>query len=92
MANGLYFDVQDKEGAYNQAVKKAIEDARMRAETLAKGAGGAVGAVLSVTENGGYTPYPMYRNYERAGLRDGAPVSSGSMDISAAVSITFELK
>ena len=94
MANGLYFDVQDREGAYNQALTKAIENARMRAETLAKSAGGQLGAVLNVSENGGYNPWPIYRGgfYDKSGSGNGAPVSSGNMDISAAVSITFELK
>lgn len=92
-AGGLYFDVEDREGAYNQALTEAIKNARMRAETLAKSAGTSLGAVVSATENGSYYPYypPIYYGRDYA-MDGGVPVSSGSLQVSAAVSVTFELR
>lgn len=88
MASGLSFDVQNREDAYNQALKLAIEDARKRAETLAKSAGQALGGVLAVAENGSYAPYPVYYDY----VKSAAPMSAGSLNVSASVSVTYALK
>lgn len=93
-AGNLYFDVENREDAYNQAVVKAIENAKQRAETLAKSAGRTLGAVSAVSETGGYSPYPMFatRDAAMAAGAGSVPVSSGEMQISASVSITYELK
>lgn len=93
-ADGLYFDVEDREAAYNQALVKAIENAKMRAQTLAASAGTTIGAVVSVSQNGWFDPgpYPIYYDKVTYGMDSGVPVSSGSMQVSAAVNITFELK
>lgn len=91
-ANGLYFDVEDSEAAYNQALAKAVENARQRAETLAKSAGRTLGAVISAGESGGYNPYPIYFGRETMAADGGVPVSGGTLDVSAAVSVTFELR
>lgn len=90
-SGGLYFDVENREGAYNQALEKAIENARLRAQTLAKSAGAVLGPVVSASESGGYNPRPIYfsRGYAADG---GVPVSSGTMQVSASVGVTFELR
>ena len=92
-ADGLYFDVEDREAAYNQALVKAIENARMRAQTLAGSAGATLGGVVCVSENGGFNPgpYPIFRGRETWDTGS-VPVSPGSLQVSAAVNITFELK
>jgi len=92
LANGLSFGVEDSETAYNQALVKAIENAKQRADTLAKSAGGTLGAVVSASENGGY--YPPSPIYYARGAMDSAgsvPVSSGTLQVSANVSITYAL-
>ncbi len=90
-SGGLYFDVENREDAYNQALEKAIENARLRAQTLAKSAGATLGPVVSASESGGYNPRPIYftRGYAADG---GVPVSSGTMQVSASVGVTFELR
>jgi uncharacterized protein YggE len=94
LSSGLYFDVEDNEAAYNQALVKAIENARQRAETLAKSAGGTVGTVVSASQSGGYyPPTPYYYGRNAMDMAAGeVPVSSGTLQVSAYVSITFELK
>ncbi len=93
-ASGLWFDVEDREAAYNQALVKAIENAKLRAQTLAGSAGTTLGDVVSVTENGSYRPwpYPIYYDKVTYGAAGSVPVSSGSMEVSASVNITFTLK
>jgi uncharacterized protein YggE len=90
-SNGLYFDVEDREGAYNQALEQAIANARLRAETLVKSAGATLGAVVSASESGSYNPWPVYYGRDLA-ADGGVPVSSGTMQVSASVSVTFELR
>jgi uncharacterized protein YggE len=94
LSNGLYFDVEDSDAAYNQALEKAIENARQRAETLAKSAGGAVGAVVNASQSGGYyPPTPYYYGRSAMDIAAGeVPVSAGTLNVSAYVNITFELK
>lgn len=90
-SGGLCLDVENREDAYNQALAKAIENARLRAQTLANSAGAALGAVVSASESGGYSPRPIY--YSRGYAADGGvPVSSGTMQESASVGVTFELR
>ena len=88
-AYGLSFDVEDREAAYNQALTMAIKDAKQRAETLAKSAGTTLGTVLSVSESGGYTPYPIFVTWDKAAA---SPMSPGSLNVSASVSVTYALQ
>jgi uncharacterized protein YggE len=94
LVSNIGFTKEDSEDAYNQLVAKAIADARARAETLAKSAGAKLGAVVCVSENGSYyPPTPIY--YTRGAMdaaAGSAPISSGSLTLSANVSITFELQ
>ncbi len=91
-ADSLYFDLKDREGAYNQALTKAIENARQRAETLVKSANGTLCEVISVTETSNYDPTPIYQGNFNTAAGKGTPVSSGNMEINAAVSITYKFK
>lgn len=94
LSSGLYFDVEDGETAYDQALVKAIENARQRAETLARNAGGSLGAVLNASQSGGYyPPRPYYYGRQEMDMAAGeVPVSAGTLQVSAYVNITFELK
>lgn len=88
-AYGLSFDVEDREAAYNQALTMAIKDAKQRAETLAKSAGTTLGTVLSVSESGGYTPYPIFVTWDKAAA---SPMSPGSLNVTASVNVTYALQ
>ena len=93
ISNGLYFDVLDREGTYNQAVIKAIANAKLSAQTLAKSAGGQLGSVINVVESSSYNPYPIYQGiFDKAEMGSTVPVSYGTIDISATVDVTYELK
>jgi uncharacterized protein len=92
-AGGLSFDKENSEDAYNQAIVQAIANAKQRAEALAKSANATLGTVVTISENGSYSPSPIY--YGRGMAADSAasvPVSTGSLQISATVSVTYELK
>ena len=52
--------VADQGALYRQALKAAMADARLSAETLAAAAGRSLGKVTTVVENGGTAPQPMF--------------------------------
>lgn len=88
--NGLSFGLADPKPALDQARKAAVADAIDRARLLSGAAGIGLGPVLSITEGGGYdAPAPMMRAMAKA---DSVPVAEGELDISANVTMIFELK
>lgn len=85
--DGPSLDTADKASLYGQALKKAIGDARTKAQALADGAGLTLGSLLKVREgDNAAQPVPMY-----AAARDAAsvPIEAGTQQIQAAVTVTF---
>ena len=81
----------DAERLYRQALAKAVEDAGLRAEVLAKAAGRTLGEISSMTEGGAVSqPEPMYR--AAADTAASTPVVPGQQETSATVSVTFDLR
>ena len=54
--NGPTMSVADQGALYRQALKAAMADARLSAETLAAAAGRSLGKVTTVVESGGSAP------------------------------------
>jgi len=80
----------DAEALYRQALAKAVDGARLRAETLAKAAGRSLGAVTAIVE-GGSESTPMFR--EAAQASDAStPIVPGQQETTATVSVTFSLR
>ena len=76
------------------AIKKAVADARRKAEAMAKAADKSVGKVLTITDSG-VSPVqpPMAFADSAVGLkRADVPINPGQLDVSASVLVTFELK
>lgn len=95
-ANSLYgisFTIDDPSAVQQQARDNAIADARARAAAMAQSAGVTVGPILSITENLGATPQPMFRAAAMAEAADASvPIESGEQTINAQVQVTFELQ
>lgn len=53
--DGSYFDLKDKNTALAGAREVALQDARAKAEQLAKASGGKLGKVLTITDNTYYS-------------------------------------
>jgi uncharacterized protein YggE len=79
----------DADALYRQALAKAVDDAKARAEILAKAAGRSLGRVTAIAESGSVTPVPYAAKASAA--QDSTPVVSGSEETTASVSVTFEL-
>jgi uncharacterized protein YggE len=79
------------EALYRQALAKAVDDARARAQILAKASGRVLGKITSIVEDGAAEP-PMPYYAERATLDAATPIVPGEQETSATISITFSLR
>jgi hypothetical protein len=90
--NSISFDVADKTEALAQARQAAVENARKQAIELT----GATGVTLGDVQTISYydSSAPMMVEYARADMAygGGAPIQSGSMQITTTVTIVFEIK
>ena len=95
--SGLQFTFDDPNKLQNDARGKAITDAKVKAEALAKQLGVTLVRVVSFNENGGGYPGPMYYAKDSAvGMGGSAPaspeISIGQNKVSSNVSITYEIR
>ena len=94
--SGPYFSVENQEGAYAEALKKAIDDARSKADAAAAQMGVTVTGIVSVDESPGAAQPPIaYAAAADAGgaaedaARSSVPVQPGDQEIFASVTVTF---
>jgi uncharacterized protein len=79
----------NSEELYRQALAKAVDEARERAQVLAKAAGRSLGAITAIVEGSGALPLPYA---ERAALDASTPIVPGEQETTATVSVTFSLR
>jgi uncharacterized protein YggE len=93
--NGLRFDMKDQGKLEREAVRRAVTDARLKAEAAAAGAGRALDRLLRIEEAGSSRP-PAPMPFARAVAADAGggppPVAVGQIEVRAQVSVTFSLK
>lgn len=91
--SGPTFTLSEQSASRADAIKQAVADAKARAEVMAKAAGKTVGAVLSISEAGVSVP-PIYYSGALKGGADTAsvPIEAGTLDVTANVTVVFELK
>lgn len=91
---GIAFTFADPKPLMDKARTAAVEDARRKAELLAKAAGVGLGPVLQITD--GYAaapaPVPMYRMEAMAADAKSTPIAVGESTISANVTIVYEIR
>jgi uncharacterized protein YggE len=85
--SGIEFIVSDQSKLLDEARDEAIADARRKAELYAKAAGGKLGPVVSISEEGvPLPPRPV------AAMRAAAiPVAPGEQTLRAVVTVSYEL-
>ena len=93
----VQFTVQDDSEARQQALTRAVEDARRKADVLAAAAGLEVASIESIAESGVYT-YDSMRNYAMMdaaateGAGAGTLVQAALVSVDASVSMEFVLQ
>ncbi len=76
---------------YRQALAKAVDEARLRAQALAKAAGRSLGGITAIVEAGAVQPAPLYREAAQA-TDSSTPIVPGEQETSATISVTFSLR
>jgi uncharacterized protein YggE len=84
--SGPSLDVSDQSTLYRDALHKAIDDAKLKAQSLADAAGLSLGAVQSISEGGSPSPIPMTDKMSAAGS---VPVEAGTQQIQASATVTY---
>lgn len=90
---GLSFSSSESNDAYQKALARAVEDAKAKATTLCSAAGADLGVLLHIDAvDNGYN-YGI-RNVYSAKAEDAAGTSiiSGDVQVSATVTLTYEIK
>jgi len=88
--HGIRFGLADPAPLLDEARKRAMADARRRAEIYAAAASLKVGRVLSVQEAGAAVPRPEIA--ARAMMSAAVPVAPGEQEIQASVSVSYSLE
>lgn len=97
--SGLNFEVDDEDALKAEARSMAIEDAKEKAEKLAKDLGVDLGDVLNFNEDVGYQE-PIYRSYAESSMygmggdaMSASPkIPTGENTVSKTVYITYEIE
>ncbi|MFI4853778.1 MAG: SIMPL domain-containing protein [Phycisphaerales bacterium JB065] len=92
--HGVSFSLKDDSGARRDALKKAVQDGRQKAEAIADALGRPIQDLLEVSEQGVSVPI-INRGIEsyRTMAADSAatPIEAGEIEISASVNISYSL-
>jgi uncharacterized protein YggE len=87
--SGPTLSISDYAARYNQALEKAVADAKAKAEALAQAGSFALGAVSSVTEQSAQAPPPVFQ--AATAKSSATPIEPGTQDVTADVSVTFRI-
>ena len=97
VVSSLAFTIDDPEQFRAEARAKAIEQAKAKAETLAKQAGVKLGEIINVYENN-YSYSPVYTNSKTlmgAGVLEStasADIQTGQQEVDLTINLTYKLK
>ena len=86
--DGPSLDTSDKTSLYADALKKAVANAKTKAQALAAGSGLTLGGIVKVTEGGGQ-PIPLPYAAADAVRSAAPPIEAGTQQIQATVTVTY---
>lgn len=90
--NGVEFGLQEPRPAQDEARRRAVADARARAELLAEAAGVKLGAIRSINETmAAPMPMPAFRMAAEAVAGAPVPVAAGEVATTANVTIVWDI-
>jgi uncharacterized protein YggE len=93
--NRISFGIQKPRPHQDEARKRAVADARSKAELYAQAAGVTLGSIISISENG-VAPQPRaMARMEMDSMGGGGaavPVSKGELGLQAHITIVYEIK
>jgi uncharacterized protein YggE len=93
--SGPTFTLADANAARVDAITKAMADAKVRAQAMAKAAGRTLGRVVSVTEGASSQPGPLFDSALTSGASKSSipvPVETGQVDTQTQLTVVFALQ
>jgi uncharacterized protein YggE len=87
---GISFSVAEPTPLLDEARRKAMADARRKAELYAKEAGVEVGGVLLIQEQAPHLPGPLVLGLARAEAAS-VPIAEGELDFGAIITVTYSI-
>lgn len=87
---GLQFGLQDPDPLMDEARRKAVANARHKAELYAEAAGVALGPVQRISENGGGAQPVQMEMMDMA--RASVPIAQGEVGLNARVTVVYTLE
>lgn len=89
----IQFLKKDTSQAQRQALQKACQEAKLKAEAIAQSLGVKITGILSVQESGGISYPPIYRAEKLAGGGAGdTPIQPGELQVNASVTVVFKIQ
>jgi uncharacterized protein YggE len=95
--NGPEWRLSEDNAAVTEALKKAVADARTKAEAVAQAQGVKLGDVIMMNESGVEVPVvPIYATAAAEGSADSIkvtepPISPATLDVTASITVTYTL-
>ena len=75
-----------------QALERALDDARRKARALAAAAGASLGEVVKIVEGGAMEPPVLYQADAARTKESSTPIEPGTVDTTAGLTVTFAMK
>ena len=88
---GISFSIADPTPLLDEARKRALADARRKAELFATTAGVGLGRLLELSEDGGGMPGPMPRMATMSAA-ESVPIATGEMELSITVRARYAIE
>ena len=89
---GISLSRSDQEKLYRDALADAVDDAKAKAQALAKAGDFDLGGVIRVQEGGTGLPFAAQDMAVSAEMRAQAPIAPGTQKVTANVAVTFALE
>lgn len=90
--SGPSLSIADRERQYRRALELAFDDARAKAEAIAKAASVSLGEITAIVEGGQARDFPVYTASAERALEERTPIEPGSEEITASVTVTFAIR
>lgn len=88
---GISFSIGDPAPLLDEARKRALADARRKAELYAASAGVGLGRLLELSEDGGGMPGPMPRMAQMSAA-ESVPIATGELELSVTVRARYAIE
>jgi uncharacterized protein len=88
----LSFGLQNPEPSEDEAREAAVAEARRKAELYAAAAGVRLGALMTLSEEGGAPPQPKMMQAEMRAASDSVPVAAGEVSLTSRVTLVYAIE